>query len=286
MHRSNNEKSKFIFMVLILLVLGIGIGYAVLSERLTVSNYVNYGSMKWDVGFVDAYDAYDGFVEYATGTRFEDDINYLIPVDVSLSSDKKSISINADFGLNTSGKFTMVIATIKNNSTFDVLLTDFGIEESEQVSDFFAKYVEASYYIWFEGFEVDTSVQNVTAGDILRAGETKEILIYYEFYEIDEYNLPTEGANVDISISMDWEQVPDSVISFVVSADGFYTYYAPEGMTWGEWVDSMYNVDNFIVSTSDTIRQENACSGITIDGVPVGPDDIIKSEYDYIIHPC
>ena len=45
-----NRKALLLLLLLIFLI-ALGIGYAVLSQQLSISNTVNYGSMKWDVGF-------------------------------------------------------------------------------------------------------------------------------------------------------------------------------------------------------------------------------------------
>ena len=51
--------------------------------------------------------------------------------------------------------------------------------------------------------------------------------------------------------------IPPRVINFHIyksdninSNKEFITYQAMEGMTWGEWVDSEYNVDGFSLSSS------------------------------------
>ena len=286
MHRSNNEKSKFIFMVLILLVLGIGIGYAVLSERLTVSNYVNYGSMKWDIGFTSVQDITEEIVFTETFTRYPEMVEYLVPVDVSPSNDKKSISINADFGMNTSYKMVYVLATVENNSTFDVVVTDFGLVENEESEGYLEYFTDENYFYWVDD-ETLEAIDVVSKGTILKAGESKTLLINYNFLEIEEYNLPTEGLKLDFTIFIDFEEFDKDLISFDVDYMGeVETYYAEPGMTFGEWVESEYSNGNYVISTSNTIKRNGTCSPIQDGDFRVNPDSVIKSDYHYYRHPC
>ena len=87
MKQANFEKNKFLGIVLFLLVFAIGIGYAILTETLTISNTVNYDSMKWNIGF--------------TSTSDNGGSKTSIP---SISSDKKSINISCDLGTTVSSE--------------------------------------------------------------------------------------------------------------------------------------------------------------------------------------
>ena len=101
--KRNKNKTNFYLMILLLLVLGLGIGYAILTQQLTINNTVNYGSMKWDVGFTAVEDFSDDVYAYL-GESIDESGMVLVPTTVSLANDKKSISFNADFGTITSKK--------------------------------------------------------------------------------------------------------------------------------------------------------------------------------------
>jgi hypothetical protein len=275
--RNNYNKKKFLLMVLLLFVIGLGIGYAILTQQLTINNTVNYGSMKWNVGFVNAYDATDEIASlYEDGDEF---VNELVPVDVSLSDDKKTLNITGDFGLNTSRKYVNVVATIKNDSTFNVVLDDFGFEENnDELQYFLQHYLEATHIYWFESFE-DGTQGEVSPGDILLAGETKKILVTFDFFEIDEYNLPTSGYSINLSIAMDWEEITADLIGFKINES---TYYAEVGMTWQQWVDSEYNRYGFIFDENGWLTKEYSCSHVS----GVDADELIVEGTVYQYPPC
>ena len=57
-------------------------------------------------------------------------------------------------------------------------------------------------------------------------------------------------------------------------------YQAEEGMTWGEWVDSEYNVDNY-TSDSEYVFAPNGIFLVAIGGDTVVPTDVIIEEQEY-----
>ena len=61
------------------------------------------------------------------------------------------------------------------------------------------------------------------------------------------YREPMGGNGVRPVITILKETLEKSIISFKISEN---EYYAEEGMTWGEWVNSLFNKDNFIVESS------------------------------------
>jgi hypothetical protein len=57
-------------------------------------------------------------------------------------------------------------------------------------------------------------------------------------------------------------------------------------MTFGEWVFSEYSNDNYVISTSNTIKRDGTCSPIQDGDFRVNSDSVIKSDYHYYRHPC
>ena len=64
---------------------------------------------------------------------------------------------------------------------------------------------------------------------------------------------------------------PQNLISFSVDD---VTYYAEKGMTWEEWVNSDYNVDNFYIEIS------SVCAGMSLENVK--STDVIGENATYV----
>ena len=105
MRKQNKEKKKFIIGIFLFLILSLGLGYAILTEQLSVDGSIEYGTIKWDVGFKNAADA--------GGT-----VNS-IP---EISNDKKTITIACNIGKSTASETCITTATIENGSTFSIEL--------------------------------------------------------------------------------------------------------------------------------------------------------------------
>ena len=186
MHKSNNEKNKFIFMVLILLVLGIGIGYAVLSETLLISNYINYDSMKWDVGFTAAVD----------GGGSVASLPYI-------STDKKVVTVTCDLGVSTAAETCIVNATITNVSTFDIMLKDFPTVTYDNT------YISSVDLIWMD------SLNSPTKYNFVGVGKSKDLQIKVNTKELSGDMLSEDEISITITILMDWVEADSNVNSIV-----------------------------------------------------------------------
>ena len=190
MNRYNQSKHNFYFRIVVLFILGIGIGYAVLSERLTVSNFVNYGSMKWDVGFGEVIDgsAYSFIVTDIYG-------------DVIISSDKKSLSVSCDIGSRTSSTMCVSFVSVKNNSSFDVQLKEYG----DNISDDVSMYLQHYQYFWMK----EMGLTDIYDGDVLESGESAVLGLFYTFKELTADMLPDKGLSLSFDFEMEWVQSDD-----------------------------------------------------------------------------
>jgi hypothetical protein len=190
MNRYNQSKHNFYFRIVVLFILGIGIGYAVLSERLTVSNFVNYGSMKWDVGFGEVIDgsAYSFIVPDIYG-------------DVIISSDKKSLSVSCDIGSRTSSTMCVSFVSVKNNSSFDVQLKEYG----DNISDDVSMYLQHYQYFWMK----EMGLTDIYEGDVLESGESAVLGLFYTFKELTADMLPDKGLSLSFDFEMEWVQSDD-----------------------------------------------------------------------------
>lgn len=203
MNKSKKIKKKFFVLLSFLLVVGMGIGYAVLSQQLTINNTVNYGSMKWNVEFISVEDVSDEF-EGNNPDMLETLNADVIDTNVALSSDKKSISLSFDFGTNTKSKFGAVKAAIKNDSSFDVVLEEKKFSSNNNVT------FPIFQFEYLDEYDIFWSDQNnfwgelVKVGDVLQAGETKEIVLVYKLKELTEDMLFPDGLTLQYDFNLNW----------------------------------------------------------------------------------
>lgn len=79
------------------------------------------------------------------------------------------------------------------------------------------------------------------------------------------------------------EDSEKELISFMTIGGHSGTYQAKTGMTWSEWVESEYNIDQFSL-TGETIRNPQGWLVYTYDGQTViQPSDYINSNYTYYV---
>lgn len=172
---SKREIKKTIIYICLLLTLSLSIGYAVLTEQLKLNGTVNYGAMAWDVGFTT--------VEDGGGT---------ITSSPSISQDKKSITISCDVGTSTSSETCIAKAKIKNDSSFDIELS-----QNPDIT-FDNTYIESVTAIWTE----DNTA--ITAFDTINGATTKEIQVTITTKELTNDLLPETALNVPVDITLDW----------------------------------------------------------------------------------
>ena len=182
MKKNNKNKRNLFLILLLLLTLGVGLGYAYLSQSLTINPSVNYGSMKWNVGFTSA----------------SADSSSQVPTQATISSDKKTISVTCDRGISTEAKSCIVRATIKNDSTFDIKL------EAEPTKTYNETYVNNVLIRYMDG---DSQLGFVQANDVISAGEEKEIRIVISTKALTEDILPSTDLTIPVTITMNWIQL-------------------------------------------------------------------------------
>ena len=176
--QEKNDKNKLALLLLLILTFGIGLGYAVLSQQLQITNTVNYGSMKWNIGFTEAVN-HDGTITAAP----------------SVSSDKKTVTISCDLGTSTKSETCIAKTTVKNDSTFTIKL------EANPAVSFNSTYISSVETTWVEGGA------GVAANDTIAAGIEKEIQIKITTKELSQDLLPETSLSIPITVTMNWLQV-------------------------------------------------------------------------------
>lgn len=185
MRRTNHERTKFIGSVLFLLVFAVGIGYAVLTERLTVDQTINYESMKWDVGFTLAVNG-NGTVDS-------------VP---TLSQDKRTISVSCNIGMTSESQTCVTRAVIKNGGTFNVEL------ETIPIVTFDNEYVESVTTKWID------NGKSIKAGDVLSSNNEKELEIVVVTKELTKESLSESKISTSVKLTFNWVE-SDGVVEIV-----------------------------------------------------------------------
>lgn len=80
------------------------------------------------------------------------------------------------------------------------------------------------------------------------------------------------NAYAEIVILEEWDGSFAFLVSFAISGT---TYYAEEGMTWGEWFNSKYNTDNLVYGSPDYSIV------VTLLNEPIKETDLINPNYGY-----
>ena len=175
MRRNRKTKRKLFITLVMLSILSIGLGYAILTETLTISNSVAISEMKWDVGFSSVSDNGGTILSEST-----------------ISTDKKSITVTCDFGLSTSEETCIVKATITNNSTFDIMLSDTPTITYDDT------YISSATITWIKNTSSPVALDGIGLG----TSEDIEIVITKKEFSVDL--LPAEDLSVPITITMNW----------------------------------------------------------------------------------
>lgn len=180
----------------------------------------------------------------------------------------------------SSGSIT--ISDIANKDNFILQFMDYADYPSSAGARI--KYVNITYrdsslsasYIGLSEFDTDTNI-----GYIAYDKTTGSIIL-------DDDVLETFPAGKYMYIVWDSNQSSSNLIAFAIEGT---SYQAESGMTWGEWVDSEYNTDGYMVAEgffNEGIYRRNNGSNVYVqeyDGENerwnVMPEDAIIEGFDY-----
>ena len=119
--------------------------------------------------------------------------------------------------------------------------------------------------------DTPTPSSSITIGNLnissISLGSLPIVVMYFGSTKIYEASTPTP-----------------TLISFSVSrvGTGTSTYQAEEGMTWLEWVNSAYNIDNYTCySESSNVYNSNGMYSPAYNNIPVYGRDTIVADYNY-----
>lgn len=255
MRRNKKQKKSFVVTLCLLLTMVLGIGYAVLSQQLSINGGLEYGTMKWDVGFKSVTDG--------GGTINSNPV---------IASDKKSITITCDIGISTASETCIANAVIANNSTFDVQL------EANPTITYDTTYVKSVDAIW------TASSNTIGAADKIAAATSKEIKISIVTKELSSDMLPSTSLSVPITITMNWvekEKISFANDSAIFFGDSVAYGHNTNGNGFGYYIDQKATLASYTNS---------AVNSATINTQTQGTNNIIEQmnshkeeSYDYVI---
>lgn len=173
---AKRDRKKLLFLLVLLLTFGLGLGYAILTQQLTIQNTVNYGSMKWNVGFIEAAGN--------AGT---------VTASPSLSSDKKTITVSCDLGVSTKSETCIVDAQFNNDSTFDIKLSE------APIVTYNSTYIQSVLVQ-----DVTDSVTDLTAGYIVSKNAKKTFRITITTKTLTEDLLPQDSLSIPVNVTLNW----------------------------------------------------------------------------------
>ena len=211
------KKKKYIILFLLLFI---SMGFAYLSTNLNITGVSLIKGNSWDVHFENVK-VNKQSVALSTG-----DSAPAISVD--------GLTINFEVTLNEPGDFYKFTADIVNEGTIDAMVDSLNVEGLSSYSSFIGYRVTYDY-----GREINQY-------DILRAGETKHIIVYVEYKEdIENNNLPSADSEISFNVTLNYKQADSSakdipeIKQFKIQGKRHkITYDFIEGSTWLEWLDN------------------------------------------------
>lgn len=183
MKRNQKKKKKVMsLLVLLLLVVGITIGYAVLSQTLNINGTSTISNATWDVHFEN--------VAITTGS-----VTATVAPEAAAADKKTTLTYSVN--LAQPGDFYEFTVDVKNGGSvgakLDAVPTLTGVSTAQDV------------YTNYTFTNADGSA--VTAGQTIAAGASKSYKVRVEFDpNINSTDLPNEGQNMTLTVSMNWVQ--------------------------------------------------------------------------------
>ncbi len=214
-----------------------------------------------------------------------------VPLDLSISAATFSVAVPSSLPIELMSDGTVEVATnsqITNNSQGQVQVTDISIETANSwtlvsITDDFANKMANSREFGISINGVDAATGDLTSAFQVFAANSSQDLKYDVKVapQIDNSNNGTIGYLV---VTMGWVEIPKEIINFryVSTLNGELVYFqAEEGMTWEQFINSDYNVDDYFYIENgepmgpDGWRVHNVMNGVEL-------TDEIMADWEYI----
>lgn len=270
----NLKNKKFLYIILTVIVISIftlTVVYAALSTQLTINGNADVVGSTWDV-------------------HLENPVVTSGSVSDTLPTITNSSNATFNATLNVPGDFYEFTIDVVNDGTIDAMIES--IMKNPTLSETQAKYL--NYIVTYENGESITTKQLVGKDSFVR------LKVRVEFRkDLVASDLPKETETLNLSFTLNYVQADESSVSVgnngtAVSLIEFTiagtSYFAENGMTWQDWVDSRYNTGGFYVKSnsgggSDFISNGSIRVGILdenkISDYYVTPEQVILANEPY-----
>lgn len=210
--------------------------------------------MKWDIGFASATDNGGTITSIPT-----------------ISSDKKSITISCNIGTSTNSETCITEATIENNSTFNIMLSDIPTVVFDDT------YIESVELKWKKSLNTPKKL------DGIEINTSEKILITVTTKKINETNLPNKNLSFNIDITFNWIESDGTaqIIDYSIGQEitiGTEKFNVINTTKDSVIVLAQYNLDtNYRQSTTENLVSFSNTNGWEY---TPGPIDIEINNYD------
>ena len=238
-----NKKNMYIIMCILLIsIFSLTIVYAALSVTLNIAGNAEVVASTWDV-HLDNADVVAGSATLDSPTI------------------KSSTTATFSTSLTTPGDFYEFTIDVVNDGDIDAMID--GVTKTPPLTTEQAKYL--NYTIEYQSGESINTKQLVEKNSFVRL----KVRVEYR-KDLAASDLPTTLETLNLSFTINYVQsdgsgsivnnngINSALIKFTIDE---IVYYAENGMTWYEWVDSKYNVNGFkVIVGGDIIDGEDECS--------------------------
>ena len=269
--RKNKGKKRTIYTVLFVVVAIMVVGFAILSSTLNIFGglAVIPGNISWGVKF--------------NNIQVNNESTAGVSVAPTLGSN--NTSVNFAITLDQPGKFYEFTVDAVNTGSIDAMIDSlhYNIYDEEDNE------IHPQYLYYTVDYANDISL---STGHLLRAGETATYKVRIEFSDdIDMDELPSEEKQLRFEFGVTYIQADDtayvpgsqtSTLRFYFNMrDRLVPYEFDEDMTWGEWINSDYNLDGFHIENDDIILDASNRIVMDSEGGQQHYNDLIIEEEEY-----
>ena len=179
-----------VIVVLLIVIAGLTVAFAALSATLNINGTAYLDAAKWGIKFENLSEPVKGGTATTTGTA---------KIEESKSAEITDINVS----LSTPGDKVTYTVDLVNEGTINAKIDK--IEKTELTS-------EQQKYLIFK--VTDKEGKEVSEGDILSAGETRNLTITIEFIkDLTKEDLPTSTSTISLSYKLNFVQTDEKVTS-------------------------------------------------------------------------
>ncbi len=226
-----SQKKVMLYVMLVSLICVVGVSYAFftagMSSETTTTVRADAGTMK---------------ITYAGGNNIN--ISGIYPRDSVWATKTITVTGNNTTDAEMYYKLTLVVDS-NTFSTSDPL--QYELTSTNTSTN--GKIIPAISKTNITGSSIELGSGNFVKAN--NAKHTYQLKIYYPKKTTSQNS--NQGATFSAHVEIVSIKDTDNLITFII--DGV-TYQAEDGMTWTEWVNSKYNIDNFII-VNDRIRNDS-----------------------------